>query len=222
MGSYSHTNPANRMKARALLRKLLPEASRRADEMPSTGGMAESSAIFDRMAEHISEDGIAGVHVYPAPKGGWHADVAFDGLPEGIPPVAGTPKSMPCASRDEALEAALGILSLMLSVIRTRKAAPGKAEDAAFIFEETVLRVPTAMLDSISKMAGKPEEGFAARRLSEIAAELGLESPVTPEKLSRIGHDAVVRLHAVAAMGLLSGIYRWPENEDAPPLAHRH
>jgi len=46
---------------------------------------------------------------------GWTADVVFDGVPQGIPDVVGTPEAAPLPSRDAALVAGRLILTMILA-----------------------------------------------------------------------------------------------------------
>jgi hypothetical protein len=90
-----------RLKAARLLGQLLA----RARAMLAGGAEMEPSALSAAMRPYWKERNLAGVHVYQA-FDGWHAEVAFKNIPDGLAPTAAALAHRPCASEAEALERA--------------------------------------------------------------------------------------------------------------------
>ncbi len=102
--AYKHGNPQNRMRAAALLRQLKGQL---VDVTGSTVEAVSNTAASSEAYWQLKK--ASGVHVYQQ-DGGWHADLEFKGLPEGIPTVIGTP--VPSSSRAGAIESVVGLMSI--------------------------------------------------------------------------------------------------------------
>lgn len=99
-----------RLKAARLLGQLLA----RARAMLAGGAEVEPSALSAAMRPYWKERNLAGVHVYQA-FDGWHAEVAFKNIPDGLAPTAAALAHRPCASEAEALERAKEWLATVLA-----------------------------------------------------------------------------------------------------------
>lgn len=109
---YKYRNPQNRLRAAALLRHLKGQL------IDVTGVRIESFSNNAASAEAYWQLSKAcGVHVYQE-RDGWHADLEFKDLPEGIPDMIGTPAPVP--TRAEAIESVVG----MMSICAQRDAVP--------------------------------------------------------------------------------------------------
>lgn len=120
---------------------------------------------------------VAGVHVYED-GGGWNADVAFEGLPLGVPAVIGN--AVPCSSRRAALESAVRQLSLCAE----REKAFQASFDTSmrwFVFDEVEVPVDPAYLSGVA--ARLAEEGFtleqACERLAYLRHVIAGDGPLT-------------------------------------------
>jgi hypothetical protein len=82
--------------------------------MLAGGVEVELSALGAALRPYWKKRNLAGVRVYQT-RNGWYAELAFKSLPDGLPPVMGTPANRPCASKAEALEQATGWLATVLA-----------------------------------------------------------------------------------------------------------
>ncbi|MBV9116142.1 MAG: hypothetical protein JOY63_02120 [Acetobacteraceae bacterium] len=94
--------------------RLLGRLSARAYAMVAGGAEVELSALGAALRPYWKKRNLAGVRVYQT-RDGWYAELAFKSLPDGLPPVMGTPADRPCASKAEALEQATGWLATVLA-----------------------------------------------------------------------------------------------------------
>ena len=94
--------------------RLLGRLSARAYAMLAGGAEVELSALGAALRPYWKKRNLAGVRVYQT-RDGWYAELAFKSLPDGLPPVMGTPANRPCASKAEALEQATGWLATVLA-----------------------------------------------------------------------------------------------------------
>lgn len=101
---YDHGSRENRQRAAFLFGKLKLQ-------LVDAGGAVEEPATMQAATSspHWRISNVAGVHVYKTTEG-WNADLAFKDLPPGVPPVIGN--AVPCSSRQEALQSAVGQLSM--------------------------------------------------------------------------------------------------------------
>jgi hypothetical protein len=94
--------------------RLLGRLSARAYAMLAGGAEVELSALGTALRPYWKKRNLAGVRVYQT-RDGWYAELAFKSLPDGLPPVMGTPADRPCASKAEALEQATRWLATVLA-----------------------------------------------------------------------------------------------------------
>jgi hypothetical protein len=212
---YKPNNPENRMRARALLRKLLPEA-RKILEGKGSYEIKPESDVGENSIPHYKIDRCVGIHIYEGDKGGWFADLQFENLPAGIPTVFGTPMALPHRVREEALASAVKFLALVLANDRP---APSAAEaDAIFPFDEVVVHLPSRFFGKLRDlMPYKPTHEEALARLNAFRDEVCGGQPLTHEAAEALPRPLRERLLSVCAMASLAGIVRFPEFEEAPP-----
>ena len=225
MGNYNHNNPTNKMRARRLLASIMEEARKEADKGGFETGHA--SHLFENMARYLDEDKLDGIHIYPAPLGGWHTDLSFKDMPTGTPPVVGTPKAHPCKSREEAVDTAVQMLAAIIGDIRNKDDQDANGErTAAFEIDSVTLYVPVDMLDEIRSAAGPtglPADDYVRSRLDETRKKFGGKRGIDADVMESLTHEQKMELHVVAAMALLAGFIRWPESMDmAPEPSVRH
>lgn len=225
LSGYNPKNPANRLRARRNLEAMMKEIMA---EPPKGDRFSEGekSPLFESMAPHLKMERLDGLHIYPGPAGGWHADISFRDLPAGIPNVIGTPKALPCRTRDEAVEAAHAMLSMFIGMMLETEGKPStaKSDNATFIYDGITLRIPIGMLEAIKEAAGEPMPDYVRQRLSEVREEFGGGPGILDfAAVSALDRPRLLNLHAIAAMALLAGIHRWPETVDVgPPAKTQH
>lgn len=206
------------MRARQRLKSMMEQA--KADALQEKEGQEfHSSNVFKALEPHLTLESFDGIHIYPGPVGGWHADLTLRGLPTGLPNVLGTPKAMPCSSREEAERMAGEMLATFVRLVTGRKHDKDSAlaGNAAFSYDSVTLFIPLGLLAEIERVGGAPPEGYARKRLSEIRRELTDQPEIDGKVMESLSDEQVRRFQAVLALGLLSGISRWPETQDLPP-----
>lgn len=134
---YKHRNPQNRMRAAAMLRQLKGQL------VDVTGVKVEAFSDTAASAEAYWQlSKASGVHVYQE-GGGWHADLEFSDLPQGIPTIIGTPEPLP--TRAEAIESVVD----MMSICAQRDAVPAPDPSTGlryFRFDDHEVPVHPALL----------------------------------------------------------------------------
>lgn len=212
---YKPNNPENRMRARALLRKLLPAAREQAAKS-SEYSIEPASDVGENSIPHYKIDRCIGVHIYTGDKGGWFADLQFEGLPAGIPPVLGTPVECPHQTREEALAKAAQMLTMVIA--NDRPAPPAAEAKAAFPFDDLVVHVPSPFIERLRKdVPYEPTREEALESLTAFRDEVCGSKNLTQELADGLSEAAKVRLLAVCTMAILAGIVRFPEFEEKPP-----
>ena len=185
----------------------------------------ETSAIAKGMLPHISEDRLRAVCIYPAPLGGWHADIVLKNMPPGVPDVVGTPVGLPKATREEAEATARDLLQIVLATARQN--ATGSQHPApppAFILYGHPIRLAPALLAEFA--ATRPGQATSSdRKAFALGLIAGILDEVGPE-----GFDGTVflswspsrRAELLAAFHLaaLAGVMRYPPLEPASPSGH--
>ena len=228
--TYKHSSPSNRLKARRLLVSMLPKAREAAKE-DNWEQTREASHIFKGMIAHLKEENLDGVHIYPAPKGGWHADITLKNMPVGVPAVIGTPVAMPCNSRQEAVDHASSNLQMLLRLIDDRSVLGEiDTENVPFHFDQVGLLVPRGLLEQLhshfleaTKTAQEKNdlEQYTFRRLAEVSKKYGGDEGLRSELFESLSMRDRMEVLTVAAMALMFNIPRWPSNEDGPPRGSR-
>lgn len=197
--SYKHGNPQNRMRASALLRQLKGQL------VDVTGVKVEAVSNTAAWSEAYWQlKNASGVHVYHQ-DGGWHADMVFKDLPEGIPTVIGTPAPLP--TRAEAIESVVG----MMAICAQRDNVPPPAHEATmrwFRFDEHEVPVhPKLLADYVEQqktLQADPADIIAD--LEELRAEIAGDGPVTSQAWDATDfdtrYDAVKLCYIAMALGV--------------------
>lgn len=224
MGEYSYNNPTNKMRARRLLKSYYDEAMEKAQQRnakPDASDSMEASPLFQAVARHLTLENLDGLHIYPGPAGGWHADVTLRGMPAGVNEVLGTPKMMPCRTREEAVTAGKEILTMLIQIATSDlvKRDSTLPEDVApFLLDEVTIYLPLELLDKVKKTAGTPDDDYVRQRLTEVRQEIGGGHPITKAMVEALPREKFIALQALSAMALLAGVPRWPEIPDSGPV----
>lgn len=218
---YQHGDARNQAWARHLLAKLLPAAHEQAGE---AGRLQSSSAVGEAFLPWMTIDNIDGVHVYQGEKGGWFADLVLKNAPTGVASIFGTPVQHPCHSREEAESYAVTLLAV-IAANKEKVAEPPKEVEAAFSFGPFGVKIPSRLLDEISKVtaaAGLDKDSrYVRRRLDELSRKHERHL-AEAEPLDGLPAAELREIIVVSAMALCHGIVRWPEvPEAAPPTPGR-
>lgn len=218
------THPTNTELAQGVrrLRDLLPwakaEIRKTKDDLELTLG-----ALAKAQMRHVTEDNFEALVIYPAPMGGWHADLFFKLVPPGVPNCLGSPVANPLATKQEAEESAKRTLIVALKM-EAMAAADPKPTGPAFLFYDQVLPlVESALAAGAWVLMGEVEKSEfrqnAIKKLDSLTIEhfpngvrYGQRGAVADE------HDKALFVAAHAAA--LAGIFAYPLREDAAPPTH--
>lgn len=198
-----------------LLAILLPEAERRSRGIVDD---PEGNPHFQAMRSYTRRENIAGVTISRHPKGGWVSDIHFIGLPREMPCVIGSPSDQPFATREAAVEAAVEILALILSLKPT--SAPATPQ-YWFDLRGIWLRVPNAYID-----AARPMTHLDDRSPSEIGEDLDRHiaekcpSGFTEAAFEALDEDQKLRLIVTIMAALFKGMMCWPPREPVASPTH--
>jgi hypothetical protein len=144
----SYDYDAYTVEAADLLRQVLPEALKAAEGAKGVAMSPLGNAFFD----HATLERMRGVHVYRGERGGWFADLTFRDMPPGITSVIGTPVSMPCHSRGEALAQVIHMVAMVVATEKARDSGmrPGPSADPVFLMGGLEITIKAAALAEIS------------------------------------------------------------------------
>jgi hypothetical protein len=204
-------------KGRRLLQELLPWA--RAEARKGDHDFTLESALAKATASYVREDNLDAVMIYPAPKGGWHADVVFKYVPPGIPNTMGTPVEHPRRTRAEAEAVAK---DLLVTVLRIAETTRGKARAApVFMLHGWTLRLPRDLLPSALAVMPEFHSGYgtqlqAAARVERVLDELCPEG-FDGSAFNDWPIEKKVALVTVLSIATLSGLFVWPWRRDGTP-----
>jgi len=216
---YNYNKFDNRRKAKFMLEKLLPQAEEFAKQQQPGEKVGEPASLMGANAvKHLRISAVSGVHIYQGERGGWFADLTFDGLPPGVPSVIGTPSSEPNGTREEAIQEAIGILATVI-VVEANRPAADEEPVAIFEFDNIALTIPSAMIrDLEANISQKPGVAYIAQRLDGLRDQLADGRPFTEETFRNLPEDDKRRVVAIAALAVAEGMIRWPENREAAPI----
>ena len=206
---------------RRRLRQLLPAARAKARE---NGGLHNPNALAEATLSGRDERSLDAVLIYPAPLGGWHADIKFRDKAPGVPDVIGTPVQAPCRTKAEAHEVAFTILVGLLASFERRHFPPGAPP--AFHLDGLAVQLSPRIFEELAKYAGTGGlDGYgsnaaAIERVREVVEAL-LPGGITVEAVNALPREDSYRLLSVLHMATLNGLYRYPPMLDATPSGHR-
>ncbi len=203
------------------LEQMLPAARAEAEAGCEIGDQSE---LLRRQAPFIREDNFLAVIIYPAPKGGWHADLVLKDVPVGYPDVLGTRAESPCRTKIAAHEFAKGLLvsALVIAQGHVGGDTADKPTKPVFLLGnwtidlEPMLFERLAALKHLGGLDGYGSKQAANERVASAVAQY------FPDGISRtafedLPRDDYGRLVAVLHMAALNGVYTYPPRPDAPP-----
>lgn len=214
-------------RGRRLLRELLPWA--RAEARKEVARIEMTSPLGHATAAYVTEDNLDALLIYPAPMGGWHADVVFKHVPPAVPNTMGTPVERPCRTRQEAEEHGKRILVSLLLMAEQNKATNPSAPPPVFMLCGATFKLLPELFEAALAMtpegAGGPNGGYSSKehaieRIEEKLAELcpdGFDGKAFNgwERMKKA--ELLTVLHIAA----LTGVYAYPPRRDASPSGHR-
>ncbi len=203
------------------LEQMLPAARAKAAE---GGKIKNESELLRAQLPFIREENFLAVVVYPAPKGGWHADLVLKNVPPGYPDRVGTPVQAPCRSKIEAHEFAQGLLAsaLILAARNADGGGDGAPSKLVFLLDEWAIDLEPQVFERLSALRHLGGlEGYGAKqaaheRVASMVAQYFPEG-VSRRALEDLPHDDYARVAAVLHMAALNGVYAYPPRLDAAP-----
>lgn len=196
---YDHGTIQNQMQAASLLDALRGKLSDAA-EKPELAAIMQSP----KWSTHWRLCNVAGVHAYETPQG-WRADLAFRDLPAGVPMLIGN--SVPCGSREEAMDGAIFKLSICAE---TEKAwlANFDATMRWFAFDEIMMPVDPDYLPG--RAADLAREGYtqadARGRLAYLRHVICGDEPLTNAAVDAADEETRERLVVVCEIAMSLGL----------------
>lgn len=201
------------------LRTLLPAA--RASVQRNSHQVSDLSVIAQAQQPWVREDNFSALVIYPAPLGGFHADLQFKYAPPGVSNVLGTPVQSPCRNRAEAETAAFAILCMALQLeAQTKAVGTRPTGDRQFLFHSVAVTLPAKVyneaLDAFPGIEVVLSEAMALERLDEVTAALFGDTTPTYERVMALSREAAARLQAVCLVATLVGVFRYPARPHMP------
>lgn len=170
-------------------------------------------------SSYLSYDKLDMVLIYPAPKGGWHADVVLKDMPPGIPNSIGTRVETPCKTREEAEMAGRGILAGIVAQIEQN----GKQEPLPPVFLLHGWKfplIPGFFMFALRAMpAGFNGYGSPLQAAVRIEQALGELCPrgFDGHEFNGWSQDKKAELLSVLHIAVLSGLFCYPMRKDGEP-----
>jgi hypothetical protein len=176
---------------------------------------AKLSPLAEATFSTITVDNIHAVVIYPAPKGGWHADVLLENVPPGVSTRYGSQVEYPLATREEAEKFGKTMLASIIALV-TRgvpKSSP------VFLLHGYRFKLFEDFLETGRRIApdGYGSELKAVARIEETLERLcpgGFDPVSFNEDWS---HDDKASLLAVLHTAVLTGVFRYPLREHGEP-----
>jgi hypothetical protein len=206
---------------RLLLKELLPWA--RAEIAKDVHARAvKESPLANATFPYITEENLEALLIYPAPKGGWHVDLALKHVPPGIPSAIGTPVESPLRTRAEAEAMGKRFLLIGLTIARENRETKAEPTGPVFLLHGYAFKLsPNLLPIALAAMPGH-EHGYgtqlqAAGRVEAILDELFPGGVFTPDAYRALPREKQAMLWSRMHIATLSGLFAFPMRQDAPP-----
>jgi hypothetical protein len=202
-------------KGRHRLRQLLPWARAEARK----GHRTElQSMLAMGQAKYMVETNFDALIIYPAPLGGWHADLTLN-VPPGVPNSIGSPVAEPLLTRADAMEKAKQLLVVGLQIAADQALmSDGKP---VFLLYDYAFKLSLEVTEQALKRFpdgcpyGSPE--WAAARIEQVLQVLCGDREFTGDDFEKWDKELQLKLMAVLHGAALSGLYAYPQRRDASP-----
>lgn len=200
-----------------LLRELLPWA--RAESRKAYVKPEMTSALGRAAATYLSEDNLDALIIYPAPKGGWHADVVLKKTPPGIPNSFGTPVGQPRRTRAEAEQAGKDILVSLLFL--AAKNAAAEAAPPVFMLHGWNITLSPDVLPIALTIMPAHKSGYGSKLQASAQVEQAIDryfpNGFDGESLRALSQEEQTHFMIVLHIAALSGLHAYPMRQDAAP-----
>lgn len=213
---------------RRRLRELLPWARAEARKPGyADSEIKEQSALGRASFSHVTEDNLDALVIYPAPLGGWHADLVLKHVPPGVPNTIGSPVGSPFPTRSAAEDGAKKTLVMMLVTAARNRASPAASLPPVFILYGWSMDLLPALFEEALALFPDRADGYgskeaAAARIEETLAAL-CPAGFDGVAFNDWSHGDKVALMTVLHIAALSGVFAYPLRRDAPPASEtRH
>jgi hypothetical protein len=197
-----------------LLHEIMPKARQRAINM-----RAEVTSPLARAVEsYMIEDNLAALVIYPAPLGGWFADVMLQNVPPGVSNILGTPVAHPLATYPEALNQGIDIVALILAPKRPGIENESKAPPIFLYYGSSFALFPELLELLDNQYAQYPSTETAHARIKEITLMLFPDRRrPSYERLAALSQHQLRILVSVLHIASLTGVMRYPAMEPGMP-----
>lgn len=214
-------DPQTLRQGRRRLQQWLPSVRAEVARSRASMEVVENSAISKAQAPHVTESNLEAVVIYPAPQGGWHADVLLKQTPPGISNVQGSPSASPYKSKIEAVQFARRLLAFMVLQAMRNAEQPREEKPPAFVLNGYAVDLMPGLVGIVSLL--KPKQYTAERAVAHIAEVLAAHDldPFEPAKFDKLPHDARAAVMSALHIATTVGVYRYPPPRDATPSGHQ-
>jgi len=178
------------------------------------------SPLGNAMMTHLREDRIDAVVIYPAPLGGWHADVVFKGLPPGMPNTMGSPVGMPIPTFEDAEKTAYNTLLMVLRICEENKAAKREGAEPVFWLYDCVFTLSRPVLEKMRSLI--PVASDTTRAIEMMDEVLSTHLPGVSEaefsdRFKALTEEARRSIVTAVHMAAFNGLYRYPARTHGKP-----
>lgn len=211
---------------RRRLAALLPKAKAALRSETKNGLRFEArTSLAQSMMPHVRENRLEALCIYPAPLGGWHADILFKGMPPGVPNSFGSPVGQPYTTREEAEENGYQTLLMTLRICEENKRNTGSEKASpVFMLYSGSFDLSTATYDALLAAHPAAKEGYgsisnAIERVEEFLSEHmpGVGHDSFKDRFNAFSRDLQLRLISILHIAALSGLYAYPPRQHGKP-----
>jgi hypothetical protein len=205
---------------RRRLQQLLPAArvvAARNEGDFSMGALGES------LLPYLIESNFDALVVYPAPLGGFHADLMLKHTPHGVAKAMGSPVATPLRTLEEAEQFARKLLVFALHVVYKAQMR-GPQRSLQFLLYDVVIGLESDLYKEVLDVFPEASNGYgsqeqAAARIERFMTEHGMIT-VTMGDLDQMDHNTKSTLWTIIHVAALSGLLAYPMRRDASPSGH--
>jgi hypothetical protein len=200
------SNYQDRVRAKNLLRVLLKKAEAVAEDDKIDFRFDVNPAVLHAAMQYVHRNNLAGVDLFQDNNGKWIADIILKNVPPGYGNRVGTHADHPHATRQEAVETAVCLLS---HIVKTSPSAAADVPDPAFTFFDHAFIVPRVIIERAAQLQ-RVEPEYLAKRLLDVGHYA--------TRVSDLTEDERIELHSIIVLAMVNDIIRWPPSVSGEPL----